>query len=74
GPETPNPIFVSIRHGSASLDQVLEDILGLTKINFNSCLLYNRMPVTIKFADAIGDVLLAAPTKGEPKLPFKFYI
>lgn len=74
GPETPNPIFVSIRHGNASLDQVLEDILGLTKINFNSCLLYNRMPVTIKFADAIGDVLLAAPTTGEPKLPFKFYI
>ncbi|MDX2263467.1 MAG: hypothetical protein NW215_00650 [Hyphomicrobiales bacterium] len=74
GPETPNPIFVSIRRGEASLNQVLRDILGLTKVNFNSCLLYNRLPVTIKFANAIGDVLLAAPTSGEPKLPFKFYI
>jgi hypothetical protein len=30
--------------------------------------------VTIRFANAVGDVLISAPMDGEPKLPFKFYI
>ncbi|MEJ6002934.1 hypothetical protein [Paucibacter soli] len=34
----------------------------------------DRSPVTIRFADAIGDVLVAAPQSKEPMLPFKFYI
>lgn len=74
GPETPNPIFIKILRGICPIDQVLKDVLGLTKINFNSCLLNDRMPVTIKFANAVGDVLTSAPLDGEPKLPFKFYI
>lgn len=74
GPETPNPIFIKVLRGQCPLDTVLKDVLGLTKINFNSCLLSDRMPVTIKFANAVGDVLTSAPLDGEPKLPFKFYI
>lgn len=74
GPETPNPIMIKVQRGDCPLDQVLKDILGLTKINFNSCLLNDRMPVTIKFANAVGDVLTSAPDTGEPKLPFKYYI
>ena len=53
---------------------VLSDVMGLTKINFNSCLFNDRMPVTIRFANEVGDVLISAPMDGEPRLPFKFYI
>jgi len=74
GPETPNPISVRILRGECSLHTVLSDILGLTKINFNSCLFNDRMPVTIRFANAVGDVLMSAPIDSEPRLPFKFYI
>ena len=74
GPETPNPLMVRIQRGECELETVLSDVLGLTKINFNSCLFNDRLPVTIKFANDVGDVLLAAPIEGEPKLPFKFYI
>lgn len=74
GPETPNPLQVTVRRGTASLDTVLSDVLSLTKINFNTCLFNDRSPVTIRFADAIGDVLGAAPLRTEPRLPFKFYI
>ena len=74
GPETPNPIQVKVQRGRCDLERVLFDVLGLTKINFNSCLFNDRLPVTIKFADAVGDVLVSAPVTGEPKLPFKFYI
>ncbi|MCG7867493.1 MAG: hypothetical protein JAY74_14155 [Candidatus Thiodiazotropha taylori] len=68
GPETPNPISVRVWRGECPLDVVLQDILGLTKINFNSCLYNERLPVTIRFADAVGDVLVSAPIEGNPVL------
>lgn len=74
GPDTPNPLQVSIRRGEAKIKTVMSDVLALTKINFNTCLFNDREPVTIRFADAIGDILIAAPQEGEPMLPFKFYI
>lgn len=74
GPDTPNPLQVIIRRGDAALETVMADVLALTKINFNTCLFNDREPVTIKFADAIGDILVAAPLQSEPRLPFKFYI
>lgn len=74
GPETPNPLSIKILKGACDISTVLRDILGLTKINFNSCIYGNRLPVTINFANAVGDVLMAAPIEGEPRLPFKFYI
>ncbi|MCC6611667.1 MAG: hypothetical protein IT515_18595 [Burkholderiales bacterium] len=74
GPDTPNPLHVAIRRGNADLQTVLKDVLSLTKINFNTCLFNDRSPVTIRFADAIGDILVAAPVAKEPRLPFKYYI
>jgi len=50
------------------------DVLALSKINFNTCLFNDRSPVTIRFANAIGDILVSAPIYPEPVLPFKFYI
>ena len=58
GPETPNPISVKVLRGDCPLDVVMKDVLGLTKINFNSCLHNDRLPVTIRFASAVGDVWL----------------
>lgn len=74
GPETPNPIRIRILRGSCPINTVLADVLGLTKINFNSCIFNDRLPVTIKFANEVGDVLVSAPMDTEPRLPFKFYI
>ena len=75
GPETPNPVWVRVLRGNCAIETVLVDILSLTKMNFNSCLFNDRLPVTIKFADAVGEVLMAAPRSGgEPRLPFKYYI
>jgi hypothetical protein len=74
GPETPNPVLVRLQRGACSFDTILRDVMGLTKINFNSCLHNDRLPVTIRFADAVGEIMLAAPQAGEPRLPFKFYI
>ena len=61
GKEVPNPIFVEICRGQASIVRVLSDVLALTKLNYNSCLFGDGEPVTLKFADAVGEILTAAP-------------
>jgi hypothetical protein len=75
GFETPKPLAISITHGRADITTVMTDVLGLTKVNYNSCEFASGNPVTLKFADAIGDILVASP-KGlkAPPLPFRFYI
>lgn len=75
GFETPKPILVEITHGAADLVTVMRDVLGLTKVNYNACDYASGLPVTLKFADLVGDILTASP-KGQkaPPLPFRFYI
>jgi len=77
GPETPNPLFITVLKSSNSTPEmrtVLQDILGLTKINYNSCNYNDGRPVTIQFADKVGDVLIMGSAKDAERQPFKFYI
>lgn len=74
GFEVPNPLAVNLDWGKATLEQVVTDILALTKVNFNGCNFADGMPVTLKFADAIGEILTAAPNIDGAPQPFKYYI
>jgi hypothetical protein len=57
------------------LDLVLSDVLSLTKLNFNACIYGDGQPVTLRFADAVGEILTAGPQKPDlPPLPFRYYI
>ena len=56
------------------MKQVLADIMGLTKINYNACNYSDGLPVTIRFADKVGDVLVMGSAAGSKRQPLKFYI
>lgn len=75
GREVPNPMSIEICRGTADLRQVMGDIMGLTKVNFNACIYADGYPVTLRFADRVGEILTAAPMSASlPPLPFKHYI
>jgi hypothetical protein len=75
GREVPNPLSIEICRGEANIKQVLTDILALTKLNYNACIYGDGVPVTLRFADTVGDILTAAPRSAElPPLPFRYYI
>lgn len=74
GMEVPKPLLVDINKGEADIETVLSDILALTKLNYNSAIFADGEPVTLVFADAVGEILTAGPSEGVPRLPFKFYI
>jgi hypothetical protein len=74
GREVPNPLQIKISRGTADLQVILSDILALTKLNYNACLYGDGLPVTLKFADAVGEILTAGPLPQDVPLPFKHYI
>jgi hypothetical protein len=75
GREIPNPLDIQVVRGEANLLLVMKDILGLTKVNFNACIFADGYPVTLRFANAVGEILTAAPVSGDlPPLPFRHYI
>ena len=75
GREVPNPLLVEVCRGDADLKQVMRDVMGLTKVNFNRCEYADGYPVTLRFADHVGEILTATPNShAKPPLPFKHYI
>jgi hypothetical protein len=74
GREVPNPLLVEISRGDADMSNVLRDVMGLTKVNFNACIFSDGLPVTLRFAEAVGEILTAAPQNDGPPLPFRHYI
>lgn len=77
GPETPNPLFITVLRSSGEtppLKDVMKDILSLTKVNFNSASYSDGLPVTIRFADKVGEVLVMGSAQNAARQPFKFYI
>lgn len=74
GSEVPVPLSISIQRGEASLEQVARDILGLTKLNYNACKLGEFQPVTIRFSDEVGEILVTNRKSGKRHPNFKYYI
>jgi len=74
GREVPWPLSIEICRGDADINTILNDILALTKLNYNTCIYADGVPVTLRFADAVGEILTAGPTDKTPPLTFKHYI
>lgn len=74
GMEVPKPLLIDVCRGDVDIEIVLHDIMALTKLNYNTCRFSDGDPVTIRFADAVGEILTAGPIGTVPPLPFKYYI
>lgn len=74
GLETPNALNIKITRGNSDIQIVCKDVLSLTKLNYNACIYGDGLPVTLRFADMIGEVLTAGPMEDIEVLPFKHYI
>ena len=57
GSHIPHPLDISIVEGESTLKKVCEEILALTKMNFNNCNYYDSLPITIRFAKKVGEII-----------------
>jgi hypothetical protein len=74
GKEVPRPLQIDICRGDAPIEMVLSDIMALTKLNYNACKFGGGSPVTLRFADAVGEILTAGPLESGAPLSIKYYI
>jgi Piwi domain. len=74
GVHIPNPIEIHIYDGESTLRKVCEEILALTKMNFNNCNYYDRLPITVKFARKVGEIVQYLDDGIVPPNKYYFYM
>jgi len=69
----PQPLEVLENWGSVSFREAAEDILRLTKLNWNTSAFNCRDPITLAFARRVGEILKIAKGK-DPALYYRYYM
>lgn len=70
----PSPLQITDHVGDSSIDQILREILVLTKMNWNAASFSGLFPITLKFARLVGDIMREIPLGREPLPQFKYYV
>jgi hypothetical protein len=70
----PSPLQIADHVGDTPKPQLLKEIMVLTKMNWNSANLSGLMPITLRFARLVGDILREVPAHHEPQSKYKYYM
>lgn len=75
GLHVPSPILIADHIGQDTpRETLLNEILTLTKMNWNSSRLGGRLPITLKFSRLVGEILREIPPELEPLPNYKYYM
>jgi hypothetical protein len=70
----PSPLQVEHSLGDSPMDILLQEILVLSKMNWNSASYAGLMPITLRFSRLVGDIMREIPDTREPLPQFKYYM
>jgi hypothetical protein len=70
----PNPLEVVEHFGESPTELLCQEILGLTKVNWNSCSFASSDPISILFARTVGRILTEIPPGVSAQTKYKFYM
>ncbi len=70
----PSPIEISDHVGDSPKSKLIKEVLTLTKMNWNSAGFAGALPITLRFARLVGEILREVPTGFEPSPKYKFYM
>lgn len=73
GLRIPRPLLIT-QHGDSEIRLICSEILGLTKLNWNTTAFSTQLPITLEFAQRVGKVLSELPTEIELKDHYRFYM
>lgn len=74
GMRVPCPIEIVEHYGAASLTQICQEILALTKMDWNSAMFAGKEPITTAFSEDVGHILAEMPKGIEPRPQYRFYM
>lgn len=70
----PSPLQVIDHVGDTARSQLMQEVLNLTKMNWNSANMAGLLPITLGFSRLVGDVLREVPPGEIPEPKYKYYI
>jgi len=74
GMYVPNPLKITVYEQDSSLESLCEEILGLTKMNWNNTQMDGRLPITLECASKIGDIMKYVIPTEKPQVSYSFYM
>jgi hypothetical protein len=74
GMRVPRPIEIVEHFGSSALKRLCEEILALTKMDWNSAVFAQKEPITTAFSDDVGQILAEVKGDAQPKTTYRFYM
>jgi hypothetical protein len=74
GMYVPNPLKITVYEQDSSLESLCDEILGLTKMNWNNTQLDGRLPITLECARKIGDIMKYVSPTEKPQVSYSFYM
>ena len=72
GPHIPRPIEVLQESDKKQIEQSCREILGLTKMSFNSAAPFGAMPITIKMAKEVGRIMAEVEEGRTPEASYRY--
>ena len=63
----PQPLEIRIAHSDSSVEKISREILGLTKMNWNSTRFDGKYPITLRCSQKVGEIMKYLPDGYEPK-------
>ena len=69
----PRPLEILEHHGSASMSQIAQEILALTKLDWNTTMFAGKEPITTAFAHDVAEILREVPDEAL-KTSYRFYM
>jgi len=73
GPRIPKPL--SITHlGDSQVDEICKEIMGLTKLNWNTTAFATHLPITFEFSQKVARVLSELPEGRVLQNHYRFHI
>jgi len=70
----PEPLEIVQHIGGSSIRRVCQEILALTKMNWNSAEYASGMPITLRFARRVGEIMSEIPESETPSPSYRFYM
>jgi len=74
GGYVPTPLEIRLFDSEYSIEEVANEILGLTKMNWNNARLEGKWPITLECAERVGDILKYIDINEKPQASYCFYM
>lgn len=70
----PKPLRIIKHYGTGSLEQIANEILGLTKMNWNSLNMYSQLPATISSSNDIARIGKLIGSSSKHEYDYRYFI